>query len=374
MTRQLELLTVLFCLFLGSISQGLPLSESALSFHKNWVRKTTLEGRATKGIHHMSPVFYQNLVIQGNGVDGIVAYDRRSGSQVWRKNVAGGVEGGGVVSEDRLYFSANDGLFYCLIASTGEVVWSFLTRAEGFSAPLIEGGTVYFQSSARVLYALDKKTGKKRWVYARKDPSFFSIRGSSSPTIWGAQLFIGFSDGYLLALNKETGDVIWEKSLGSQNKFRDIDAKPLLEGGFVYVGGFDGSLYKLKASSGATVWKIHRGIYSPPVLSGELIYVVSNEGSVLSANKKTGKINWEVKTKGGLLTSPVLFKSFLLVGSSQRGLLLMDKTNGALRGSFSPGLGLVATPALKGGSVYLMSNGGNLFSLKLLHKKKSAGR
>lgn len=336
-------------------------------FHKSWVRSTIdVRHKNESSFHHMTPVFYGNLVIQGNGTDGITAYHSHSGSRVWKKKILGGVEGGAVVHGDQIYFSGNDGFFYCLRVTDGKVLWKFTTGAEGLSAPVVIGDRVYFQSAARIVYALDRKTGKKKWIYARKDPSSFSIRGASSPSVSGQTLVVGFSDGYLVALNRRTGAVLWEKQLRVRGRFRDIDMKPIIDDQFVYIGGFEGSFYKLRLKTGSVIWKKKLPVYvSPLVVSGKL-YVSTQDGRVLSLDKKTGETLWSQKLiiKGGALTSPVLFNSDLLVGASQKGLLLLNQKNGQIKAGFDNGRGLVAKPGVKKGSVFFISTSGNLFSLK----------
>ena len=335
------------------------------AFHKNWVRSTVdVSHRNESSFHHMTPVFYKNLVIQGNGTDGITAYIDRSGSRVWKKQISGGVEGGAVVQGDRIYFSGNDGFFYCLRVTDGQQIWKFATGAEGLSAPVIVNDRVYFQSSARIVYALDSKTGKKKWIYARKDPSSFSIRGASSPSVSGKYLVVGFSDGYLVTLNRRTGAVFWEKSLRTRGRFRDIDMKPVIDGRSVYVGGFDSSFYKLNLKTGRVIWKKDISVYVSPLVVGDKIYVSTQDGRVLSLSTKTGRGLWSQKIEAGALTTPVFLGKDLLVGSSQKGLFILGSSNGQIKGNFENGRGLVAQPAMKKGDIFFISTSGNLFSLK----------
>ena len=64
-------------------------------------------------LNRMAPLLTESLVIQGNGVDGIRAYNRKSGHLVWGLNLQDGVEGGAVLDGNRLYFGST-----CFIKST----------------------------------------------------------------------------------------------------------------------------------------------------------------------------------------------------------------------------------------------------------------
>lgn len=361
--------------FAPSVAFSMPSSTSSHQtwvFQKNWVRNTMKKPTYNTTFNRMSPVFYKNLVIQGNGVDGIVAYNEQTGHLVWRKDILGGVPGGAAIFKDSVYFSGSDGFFYSLDAKTGKKNWSFKVGSAGFSTPSINDDMIYFQSSAHIIYALDLKTGQKKWIYVRNDSSPYSILGSSSPTISGGKVFVGFSDGYLVSLNKKTGSLVWEKKLNRQPKFRDVDAKPLVHKGHIYIGGFDDKFYKLQASTGEVIWEMGHGTYSHAFIHDKSVYVSSSDGAVLALDSATGRIQWKRNLlKGNLPTSATSFSQFILIGTSKQGLLLLDKLTGQIQGQFSPGWGLIAQPKVKNQNIYFISNGGNLFSLQLKKTKEA---
>ena len=113
---------------------------ASIHLQRQWSRSTLKKSHL--GFRHgnrMSPVLTNELVIQGNAVDGIKAFKRDSGVEVWSFTVQNGVEGGAVLDGDRLYFGAGDGYFYCLDAINGHVLWKFLLNSESLAQPLIHG-------------------------------------------------------------------------------------------------------------------------------------------------------------------------------------------------------------------------------------------
>ena len=177
-----------------------------LKFKKIWVRSTIEKPYFDyRRIHRMKPLVVDDLVIAGNSVDGLVAYEISTAREIWRKTIDGGVEAGVVRKGGFLYFGSGDGFFYKIEAMTGLEVWSFPIRAEGLGQPTISGNSVYFVAGNNIIYSLDITTGKSNWLYNRRDPSNISIRGSSRPTVDDSKVYVGFSDGAVVALSKSTG-------------------------------------------------------------------------------------------------------------------------------------------------------------------------
>ena len=122
-----------------------PQQTKEFRFDRSWARHTfDKEYLGYKLNHIMAPILYKKLVVQGNEVDGLVAYDKKSGRQKWRINIDGGVTSDAKLHKDILYFGAGDGFFYAVDLSTGTKRWTFPIRAEGLGAPLVEDGVVYF--------------------------------------------------------------------------------------------------------------------------------------------------------------------------------------------------------------------------------------
>lgn len=343
-----------------------------------WVRSTTSkEFLGFRRMNRMSPIVLENVVIQANAIDGISAYQRKSGIEVWRLNLANGVEGGAQVSGDRLYFGSSDGQFYCVSAVNGKTLWTFPVRAETLAAPTIDNGIVYFESGTDVVYALDAATGKQLWLYNRQVTGSLSIRATTRPVVTGESLLVGFSDGFLVSLKKRDGSLQWERKLGRANRFRDVDSTPVVEGANVYVSSFDAALYSLKAESGEINWTVEDGGYVPVTLgrdrfSDRLFYATAG-GKLLAIDKSTGKILTSIPVQRGIATQPAYYKGSVVYGESEGKLIVADA--GSLRaiGQFEPGQGLVSMPAVseQTGEVFFISNNANLWALKFAYRRTS---
>ena len=343
-----------------------------------WVRPTTKsEFLGFRRMNRMSPLINDTLVIQANAIDGIMAFDRKSGAQVWRLDVENGVEGGAQVAAGRLYFGGSDGQFYAVDPATGKVFWKIPVRAETLAPPTVEGGVVYFQSGADVLYALDAETGKQLWLYNRQVTTNLSIRATTRPVVAGETVLAGFSDGYIVAVRKRDGGLLWERKLGKGNRFRDVDTTPVIDGQTAYVASFDAALYALNVETGEVIWSIEEGGYVPVTLGRETradrLYYATAGGKLMTLDKASGKQLQVIQVAKGIATQPTLYKNFLVYGESQGSLVVADPETLQPIGTFAPGHGLVSRPVIADtGDAYFISNGANLFAVRMAYENTAA--
>jgi len=331
-----------------------------------WIRQTTVKDNlGFRKINRMTPLLVGDLVIQGNGLDGLVAYERDTGREKWRLPIANGVEPSATAIRDRLFVGASDGEFYSIEASTGRVQWSFPTKAENLSAPLLEEGVVYFLAGNNVFYALDAATGRQLWLYSRQDTSQFSIRGGSQAALKNGTLYVGFSDGSLVALNAKSGAVVWELQLNRNKRFRDVDATPVVDENLIYIAGYDDKLYCVAADKGEILWRIDGGGYSAVTMAGDKIFYPTTNGEVWALKKSNGDKLWTYKLKEGIPTQVQLYKGTLVFGESQGKLRFLDPNTGAELGSMEPGRGILSTPQVdeKNSRVYFISGEANLYAI-----------
>ncbi len=360
--------------FLVGCSMLQPRSRE-LVLRKDWVRQTW-EGNymSYRLSHQSSPIAYQDMIIQGNAIDGVTAYNRKRGNLLWRMNVQNGVASGLQEANGRLYFGGSDGQFYCIDALTGKLNWSFPTRVENLSEPLVTEGVVYFLSGNDTLYALNADTGKQNWVYVRNNASELSIRGGSRPVLQQGSLYIGFADGYLVALHARDGTIAWERQLNTNIRFKDVDSTPVIDGNSIFVSGFDNALYSLTKQTGQIQWRLEGGSSYPATLDSDRLYYATSTGQVRAVNKQSGNMIWEVPVKKGIATRPVRFKEYLVFGETAGDLRVVQPNDGKDVISYTPRLGVnsAALPYVETNHIYFMSNHGNLYSMILQWERPEA--
>ncbi len=352
----------------AACSQGPTRAQRRFAVNEVFVKRTTdADNLGFRKINRMKPLLYKDLVIQANGLDGVGAYHYLTGAEKWRLPILNGAEPSATLIKDRLFIGASDGQFYSIQADTGKVVWTFPTKIETLSEPLLHDGVLYILTGNNSLFALDAATGKQLWLYTRQDTSSLSIRGGSKPAIRNGTLYVGFSDGSIVALLAQNGALKWEKQLSRNKKFRDLDSDPLLEGDFMYVAGYDDRIYCLRAATGETVWTSPYGGYGSILLAGDRLYVASSNNEFLALQKETGQKVWSYPLKDGIATSATLYKGLIVFGESQGALQILDAATGKQISSFSPGRGILSPPTVdeRTGMVYFISNEANLYGIRI---------
>ncbi len=368
--KNLKLLTVL-PLILISVSCAQLKKEiefTPFHFHKKWVRATvdnTYLG--FRHLHRMTPILTPTMVIAANAVDGISAYDRKTGHRIWKLKIKFGVEAGGQLVDSHLYFGASDGYFYSVNSLTGQVNWSFPIRSESLGQPLVKGSLVYFLAGNNTLYALDRKSGQKKWLYARNEFKSLSVRGGSRPVAYGNTLYVGFSDGQLVAINSKSGQLKWEKQINDNRRFMDVDATPVIDKDRLYISGFDDELLCLRLSNGKTIWRVDSGGYNAVKIIGDKIVYPTTHKTILVLDRKSGKTLWSYPLAQGFATAAVTYKGLAIFGESEGGLKALDIQSKKLIMNFNPGRGIASKPVIdvKTGEVYFISRGANLFALQI---------
>lgn len=351
-------------------------SRREFVLENTWTRSTLNEEfLGYRRMNRMPPLLIDKMILQANAVDGLVAFDRTTGKQLWRMNLAGGAEGGVQVVGERVFFGSSNGRFYCLQLGNGREVWSVPVRAETLAPPSVEKGVVYFQSGAEIVYALDAQTGKQLWSYNRQVTANLSIRATTRPVVAGETLLVGFSDGYLVALRKRDGGVLWERKLGKSNRFQDVDSTPVVSGNSIFVSSFDAALYSLNLEDGKINWVVDEGGYVPVTVgsgnfSDRLFYSTAT-GKILTIDKQSGKALQTIALKKGIATQPALYKNYLIYGESEGDLVVADLQGGRPLARFSPGDGLVSRPSIRedSGEIYFISNAANLYALRIGYRR-----
>ncbi len=343
-----------------------------LVLQKKWVSSTLRsEYLGSSVLHRFEPLAYKDLIIQGNGIDGVSAYTKASGELVWSLPIKNGVEAGAVIDNDVLYFAANDGYFYAVKAVNGKIFWNFPIRSEGVGAPAVKNGSVYFIAGNNVAYSLDAKTGRINWPYKKTDTSNISIRGASTPLVKNGKVYMGFNDGYLVALDAKTGKAQWQKLLNNNRRFKDVDARPVIDGVNLYVSSFGGSLFSLKANTGDVNWVLAEGGYSAVTVVGDKLLYSTTSGYIMSLDKASGKVLWKHKVNKGHGTQPKHYKGFVVYGESSGKLFLLDFRTGKKVKSFSPGRGVTSSALVeKNGDIFFISRDANLFALTIKRIEK----
>ncbi|HME89858.1 MAG TPA: PQQ-binding-like beta-propeller repeat protein, partial [Myxococcaceae bacterium] len=283
----------------------------------------------------------------------------------WIFETGGRFNASAAVSEGIAYVPGGDGTLYALRADSGELVWKYAAGDELMTTPTIASGKVLVATQGDALIAVDQKSGSQLWRYRRDSSSSFTVRGAAAAKVHQGVAYIGFSDGALVALRLDDGNVKWEKTLSTPAKqFTDVDTTPVFDQeGRLFAASYKDGIYALEPSSGAIQWHTTRPGITNLVLRGEVLFAGGDQQvGALFGDKGTALWSLDLAPRAAL--TPALARGLLIVPTTGP-LVFVDPVTGHVRSFWNPGKGVSATPLWAHSRLYVLSNLGYLYSIRL---------
>ena len=150
--------------------------------------------------------------------------------------------------------------------------WVFQTEiaapGRGFeTTPLVADGVVYATAVGNRAWAIDARTGRSIWRYARTLPARVKVccgQVNRGFAMLGDRLYMGTLDAHLIALDRRTGAVVWDVPVANNDDGYSVTMAPLVVKNKVIVGvaggdyaGVRGSVDAYDAQTGARLWRFH---------------------------------------------------------------------------------------------------------------------
>ncbi len=237
-----------------------------------------------------------------------------------------------------VYFGSDDRYLYALDATSGDLRWKFASEGKIRSTPAVADGSVVFGSYDGFVYSLSTDSGKLQWKFQTGGERHFEAKGlhgakpstqtipdvwdcyASSPSVVGGTVFIGSGDGYLYALCAKSGELKWKFKTGDV-----VHGSPAVWEGKVYVGSWDTYMYALDAKSGAEIWRFktgedkenhnRTGIQSSPMIYNGTVYFGCRDFDFYALDASTGELKWKSNLTW-VNATPALWDGKVYYGSS----------------------------------------------------------
>jgi outer membrane protein assembly factor BamB len=289
-------------------------SSNVAELEEAWTLPLTAQ--SSYGAHSSAPVIVNGVIYSQDLESNVQAIDLESGDVLWTKKYEEADEGpNGVVVAGGMVFGATPNAAFGLDQKTGKEVWSTplvvnsgeegIDMAPGYHDGLVYVSTVPLTATAAypgggvgVLWALDAKTGKKKWHFDTVPKSLWGDKKVNSggglwqPPSFDEKGFIYFGTGNpapypgtpqqpwgssrpgpnlytnsLVKLDAATGKMEWFYQHDPHDVYDwDFQDPPLLidaGGKELAVGaGKSGEVVALDANSGKPVWKRPVGTHS----------------------------------------------------------------------------------------------------------------
>lgn len=291
--------------------------------------------------------------------DGVYALDAGDGAERWHRSVFFRKRSAPAVSDGTIY-AAFERALYAIAAPSGEDRWFTSNTIWWYHCPVPAAGTLYLGASkvrystdfdARVLavsagdaavrweadvgtnvlppfapavaagtvyagrdrvYALDRRTGEHRWMFAARGHSAYGDPAVADGTVYvgGVRPADGVPEGSLFAIDARTGAEQWRYETGL------VPTPPAVGNGVVYTTA--DAVYALDADDGTVRWRhdADRFVTASPAATPRHVYVAGIDGVVRAFDAVDGRTVWRLPTDGALLSDPSVVDDAVFVGSA----------------------------------------------------------
>lgn len=296
------------------------------------------------GRGHSSPVVVGDRVYLATADDGaqqqfVLAFDRESGSEVWRTQVSeGGFPGSNQLHQkgtnanstvacdgERIYIAfLNHGKITATALDLGgEIVWqkelgAFNSKFGYAPSPVLYKSLVIFAADNQgggYLAGLDRATGEIAWRKAR--PAVSTYSSPAIATVAGRdQLLISGGDR-VVSYDPATGEELW----GVKGTTEATCGTMVWHGDSVIAsGGYPGrqTLCVRADGSGEILWSHSVKAYEPSlVVAGGNVFAVTDDGIAYCWSATTGEEQWKQRLGGNVSASPVVCGDLIYATNDQ---------------------------------------------------------
>ena len=232
-----------------------------------------------------------------------------------------------------------------------------------YSAPVVSGSVFYTGTYTGEVYALDAKTGARKW-----EPYDTGKPIVGAPAISGNEMIIASGDK-LYKLNIETGRPAWEEPFDTGGK---IWSTPVIAEGIVYFGNLDHKLYAVDLETKEKLWEkgFDGAIASTALIVEDTLYIgtLNNKFYALDIADK-GESKWVFKADNWIWTQAAFHEGTVYFGSFGGKVYALDAKTGQSKWSrpYDTGTGdrLRSAPAIAGEVLLVGSQDDHVYGLRL---------
>ena len=163
-----------------------------------------LHDQALEAPVNHGPGMADSLAIFG-GINGrIFAFDARTSSVRWRRDMTGVVLASPAVYRDSVFVSDSNGVGRMLDTASGNTLWRTRTFGRVVASPAIRRVGLYIASEDQSLYAMNRIDGVDRWLPYRTEKPL-----RETPVLIEDLVFITVPDQGLDVLDDSSGERLW---------------------------------------------------------------------------------------------------------------------------------------------------------------------
>jgi outer membrane protein assembly factor BamB len=255
---------------------------------------------------------------------------------------------------------------------TGQIRWRAKVSSEVVASPLVAGHLVLVRSGDGRLFALDKLTGARQWMYQKTLPNLI-LRQSPNLTVEGGTAYLGLPGGRLVALDLQTGVTQWEtlfaqpKGATELERISDVTSTPVLTGDTVCAATYQGRVGCVLRKSGAPVWSRPFSSAVTIAVDDDRLYAVDQFSVIHAYARDSGQLQWRNdQLYARRLTAPVRWSNHLAVADYAGYLHVLDPASGKLTGrAATDGAPVRSPPVAADPHIIVQTTAGRAFAFTL---------
>ena len=325
-----------------------------------------------KTYNFLTPAIQGDRIYAAGSEGTLVALDRKTGRQMWKRDLDLPLSGGVGYGAQLLVLGSSDGDVLLLDADDGTELWRVTVSGEVLSPPQTNGSVVVVQSYDGKLHGLSAADGGELWVYEGQVP-VLTIRGASTPIIDGRVVVAGFANGKVVALNLNTGAIAWDvraaiaQGRSEIDRIIDVDGEMLLLNGILYAVSYQGRLVAIETTTGRKLWQQDASSSVGVDQGFGNIYVAEDNGSVVAFHRSGEGVRWEQpRLENRRLSAPKVIKGYVAVADFEGYVHFLSQVDGRFAGRKQvDGSGVRASMLAVEDILYVYGNGGKLSALRV---------
>jgi outer membrane protein assembly factor BamB len=290
------------------------------------------------------------------------AIDATNGTPIWqyiRKNPPECMCSQASILSGNLLFAQSDGhslyAFEPHGAAPSQRLWQFPGNGAALTSPVVADGFVVFGSGDHNVYALDAKTGAKKWSGTT------GYIFTANPLVASGVVVIGDQGGNIDGFDLPTGKLLWNVAAGP------IDVAAASSHNLAFLVSEDHSVYALNIKSGQQVWQYGMDDYAQysPIVAGNLVIVANRAGQLLGLDAQTGKLVWQTRLSGTPFSQPIFWaqQNAIVLKIDDHQIGAFDAASGRIRWLYTTKQ-VVTTPVANDNFITVATSGGNVVALQ----------
>lgn len=295
-----------------------------------------------------------------------MALDAKTGRVLWDTETGGAMSFSGSYFQGKLLKAAeHDNTFYAFDAESGKILWKYNPGTQlgtWVSGSAVAYDMVYELNKDGNLYALDVNTGQLVWKY--KGPGYMFWPGW--PVIGDGKVYattgqrasydpytLEYSESEFVCLDAFTGDLVWKLPIETHPP---RDSVAIAYGNLYLIPGY---IEEMRMNSYQTldeIWAIGTEPWS-------MWRKDSRNNGMGQSGPTELNLRWKFKAGGGVVSSPSIVDGRVYVGSQDKNMYSINARNGRLLWNFTTGARILSSPAVVSGKVYVGPDDGYVYCL-----------